>query len=101
MKKSELNDFLRQGDEQIKKIKEEQLTLIANYIKEQYKLERGDIVIYNGFRVVIVGFNYEHNVTHMKIHYRRIKHNGTLDNVTYRAGINYKFERDGKYTGKL
>lgn len=97
MLKGELNELLKKGDEQIKEIKDQQIILITNYIKEKYQLERGDIIIYNGFKVVIVGFDYEGNASHIKLRYRRIKYTGALDNITYKAELKHGYERDGKF----
>ena len=54
----ELNKLLRYGNNQIKEIKEQQLLLIANYVKDNFQLEIGTIIITNNMRVVIVGFEY-------------------------------------------
>ena len=70
----QLKELLKQGDNQIKEIKQQQLLLIENFIRNNYGYEIGTIILVNNIKGAIVGFVY---------------------NVKLR-----KFEIDGKYTGK-
>ena len=100
MLKGELNDLLKQGEAEIEKIKEQQLILIANYISKKYNIEKGDKLLVNGFTVVVVGFEVEGNTHNIKVKYKRIRHNGNLDNVVFKTQIKY-YDNLGKYNGRL
>ena len=93
----QLKELLKQGDNQIKQIKEQQLLLINNFIKDNYDYEIGTIILVNNIRGVIVGFVY--NVLDKSIHikYRQLKHNGSLASLTYTVKLR-KYETDGRYT---
>ena len=95
----QLKELLKQGDNQIKEIKEQQLILIANFIKTNYDYEIGTIILVNNIRGVIIGFIY--NILDKSIHikYKQLKHNGSLASIIYTVKLR-NFEIDGKYTGK-
>ena len=95
----QLKELLKQGDNQIKEIKKQQLLLIENFIKVNYDYEIGTIILVNNIKGVIIGFVY--NVLDKSIHikYKQLKHNGSLASLTYTVKLR-KYETDGKYTGK-
>ena len=96
----QLKELLKEGDNQIKKIKEQQLLLISNFIKTNYDYEIGTIILVNNVKGVIVGFVYNILDKSINIKYRQLKHNGSLASIPYTIKLR-KFEIDGKYTGKL
>ena len=96
----QLKELLKQGDNQIKQIKKEQLLLIANFIKDNYGYEIGTIILVNNIKGVISGFVYNLLDKIIYIKYRQLKHNGSLASVLYTTKLR-KFETDGKITGKL
>ena len=95
----QLKELLKQGDNQIKQIKKEQLLLIANFIKDNYGYEIGTIILVNNIKGVISGFVYNLLDKIIYIKYRQLKHNGSLASVLYTTKLR-KFETDGKITGK-
>ena len=54
----QLKELLKQGDNQIKEIKKQQLMLINNFIKDNYDYEIGTIILVNNIKGVISGFVY-------------------------------------------
>ena len=94
-----LKNLLKIGDNNIKKIKEEQLLLISNFIKENYGYEIGTIILINNIKGVIVGFVYNSLDKSIDIKYKQLKYNNTLASIIYNVKLR-KFEIDGKYTGK-
>ena len=95
----QLKELLKQGDNQIKEIKEQQLILIANFIKTNYDYEIGTIILVNNIRGVIVGFVYNLLDKSIDVKYKQLKHNGSLASIIYTVKLR-KYETDGKYTGK-
>ena len=95
-----LKALLKVGDNRIKEIKEEQLLLISNFIKENYGYEIGTIILFNNIKGVIVGFVYNSLDKSIDVKYKQLKHNGSLASITYTIKLR-KFETDGTYTGKL
>ena len=95
----QLKELLKQGDNQIKQIKEQQLLLINNFIKDNYGYEIGTIILVNNVRGVIIGFVYNLLDKSIHIKYKQLKHNGSLASIIYTVKLR-KFETDGKYTGK-
>ena len=91
----QLKELLKQGDNQIKEIKQQQLTLIENFIKDNYGYQIGTIILVNNIKGAIVGFVY--NVLDKSIHikYKQLKHNGSLASLTYTVKLR-KYEIDGK-----
>ena len=96
----QLKELLKQGDNQIKEIKEQQLILINNFIKDNYDYEIGTIILVNNIKGVISGFVYNLLDKIIYIKYRQLKHNGSLASVLYTTKLR-KFETDGKITGKI
>ena len=94
----QLKELLKQGDNQIKQIKEQQLILIANFIKDNYGYEKGTIILVNNIKGVIVGFVYNALDKSIDIKYKQLKHNGSLASIIYTIKLR-KFETDGTYTG--
>ena len=94
----QLKELLKQGDNQIKQIKEQQLLLIENFIKNKYGYEIGTIILINNIKGVIVGFVYNALDKSIDVKYRQLKHNGSLASVLYTTKLK-KFETDGKITG--
>ena len=92
----QLKELLKQGDNQIKQIKEQQLLLIANFIKDNYDYEIGTIILVNNIKGAIVGFVY--NVLDKSIHikYRQVKYNGSLASLIYTVKLK-KYKTDGKF----
>ena len=95
----QLKELLKQGDNQIKQIKEQQLLLIENFIKNKYGYEIGTIILINNIKGVIVGFVYNTLDKSIDIKYKQLKYNNTLASIVYSVKLR-KFEIDGKYTGK-
>ena len=91
----QLKELLKQGDNQIKQIKEQQLTLINNFIKDNYGYEVGTIILVNNVKGVIVGFVYNILDKSINIKYRQLKYNGSLASITYTVKLR-KYEIDGK-----
>ena len=96
----QLKELLKQGDNQIKQIKEQQLLLIANFIKDNYGYEKGTIILVNNIKGVIVGFVYNALDKSIDIKYKQLKYNNTLASMIYNVKLR-KFEIDGKYTEKI
>ena len=96
----QLKELLKQGDNQIKEIKKQQLILINNFIKDNYDYEIGTIILVNNIKGVISGFVYNLLDKTIYIKYRQLKHNGSLASVLYTTKLR-KFETDGKITGKI
>ena len=94
----QLKELLKQGDNQIKEIKEQQLMLIANFIKDNYDYEIGTIILVNNIKGVIVGFVYNSLDKSIDVKYKQLKHNGSLASVLYTTKLR-KYETDGKITG--
>ena len=95
----QLKELLKQGDNQIKEIKQQQLLLIENFIKDNYGYEIGTIILINNIKGVIVGFVYTALDKSIDIKYKQLKYNNTLASMIYNIKLR-KFETDGKYTGK-
>ena len=95
----QLKELLKQGDNQIKEIKQQQLLLIENFIKNNYGYERGTIILINNIKGVIVGFVYNSLDKSIDVKYKQLKYNNTLASMIYNVKLR-KFETDGKYTGK-
>ena len=95
----QLKELLKEGDNQIKEIKKQQLLLIANFIKDNYGYEIGTIILVNNIKGVISGFVYNLLDKIIYIKYRQLKQNGSLASVLYTTKLR-KFETDGKITGK-
>ena len=96
----QLKELLKQGDNQIKQIKEQQVLLIANFIKSNYGYEKNTIILVNNIRGVIVGFVYNSLDKSIDVKYKQLKHNRSLASIVYTIKLR-KFEIDGTYTGKL
>ena len=95
----QLKELLKQGDNQIKEIKQQQLLLIENFIRNNYGYEIGTIILINNIKGVIVGFVYNTLDKSIDIKYKQLKYNNTLASIVYSVKLR-KFEIDGKYTGK-
>ena len=95
----QLKELLKQGDNQIKEIKEHQLLLIEYFIKNKYGYEIGTIILINNIKGVIVGFVYNSLDKSIDVKYKQLKYNNTLASMIYNVKLR-KFETDGKYTGK-
>ena len=93
----QLKELLKQGDNQIKQIKEQQLMWIANFIKDNYGYEKGTIILVNNIKGVISGFVYNLLDKTIYIKYRQLKHNGSLASITYTIKLR-KFKTDGQFT---
>ena len=91
----QLKELLKQGDNQIKQIKEQQLLLINNFIKDNYGYEIGTIILVNNVRGVIIGFVYNLLDKSIHIKYKQLKHNGSLASLTYTVKLR-KYEINGK-----
>ena len=95
----QLKELLKQGDNQIKEIKQQQLLLIENFIRNKYGYEIGTIILINNIKGVIVGFVYNSLDKSIDVKYKQLKYNNTLASMIYNVKLR-KFETDGKYTGK-
>ena len=95
----QLKELLKQGDNQIKEIKKQQLILINNFIKDNYDYEIGTIILINNIKGVIVGFVYNSLDKSIDVKYKQLKYNNTLASMIYNVKLR-KFETDGKYTRK-
>ena len=93
----QLKELLKQGDNQIKEIKKQQLILINNFIKDNYDYEIGTIILVNNIKGVISGFVYNLLDKIIYIKYRQLKHNGSLASIIYTIKLR-KFETDGQFT---
>ena len=96
----QLKELLKEGDNQIKEIKQQQLLLIENFIRNNYGYEIGTIILINNIKGVIVGFVYNSLDKSIDIKYKQLKYNGSLASIVYTIKLR-KFETDGTYTGKL
>ena len=96
----QLKELLKQGDNQIKEIKQQQLLLIENFIRNNYGYEIGTIILINNIKGVIVGFVYNTLDKSIDIKYKQLKYNNTLASIVYSVKLR-KFEIDGKITGKI
>ena len=95
----QLKELLKQGDNQIKEIKQQQLLLIENFIRNNYGYEIGTIILINNIKGVIVGFVYNSLDKSIDVKYKQLKYNNTLASIVYNVKLR-KFETDGKITGK-
>ena len=95
----QLKELLKQGDNQIKEIKKQQLILINNFIKDNYDYEIGTIILINNIKGVIVAFVYNVLDKSIDVKYKQLKYNNTLASMIYNVKLR-KFETDGKYTRK-
>ena len=93
----QLKELLKQGDNQIKEIKQQQLLLIENFIRNNYGYEIGTIILINNIKGVIVGFVYNTLDKAIDIKYKQLKHNGSLASIIYTIKLR-KFETDGQFT---
>lgn len=93
----QLKELLKQGDNQIKEIKQQQLLLIENFIKNNYGYEIGTIILINNIKGVIVGFVYNSLDKSIDVKYKQLKYNNTLASIVYNVKLR-KFEVDGKYS---
>ena len=93
----QLKELLKQGDNQIKEIKQQQLLLIENFIRNNYGYERGTIILINNIKGVIVGFVYNSLDKSIDVKYKQLKYNNTLASMIYNVKLR-KFEVDGKYS---
>ena len=93
----QLKELLKQGDNQIKEIKQQQLLLIENFIKNNYGYEIGTIILINNIKGVIVGFVYNALDKSIDVKYKQLKYNGSLASITYTIKLR-KFETDGQFT---
>ena len=96
----QLKELLKEGDNQIKEIKKQQLLLIENFIKVNYDYEIGTIILINNIKGVIVGFVYNTLDKSIDIKYKQLKYKNTLASIVYSVKLR-KFEIDGKITGKI
>lgn len=99
--KTELKKKLHKIDEKITKLKDQQLDIISEFIKINYNFELGDTTIIKGFTVVIVGFDFEELTYNIKLKCKRVKSNGTLDNIVYRYPYQPYLKRLGPWKGSL
>ena len=95
----QLKELLKEGDNQIKEIKQQQLLLIENFIRNNYGYEIGTIILINNIKGVIVGFVYNSLDKSIDVKYKQLKYNNTLASIVYNVKLR-KFEIDGKITGK-
>ena len=93
----QLKELLKQGDNQIKEIKKQQLILINNFIKDNYGYEIGTIILINNIKGVIVGFVYNSLDKSIDVKYKQLKYNNTLASIVYNVKLR-KFEVDGKFS---
>ena len=93
----QLKELLKEGDNQIKEIKKQQLLLIENFIKSNYGYEKNTIILVNNIRGVIVGFVYNSLDKSIDVKYKQLKHNGSLASIIYTIKLR-KFETDGQFT---
>ena len=93
----QLKELLKQGDNQIKEIKQQQLLLIENFIRNNYGYEKGTIILINNIKGVIVGFVYNSLDKSIDVKYKQLKYNNTLASMIYNVKLR-KFEVDGKYS---
>ena len=93
----QLKELLKQGDNQIKEIKQQQLLLIENFIRNNYGYEIGTIILINNIKGVIVGFVYNSLDKSIDVKYKQLKYNNTLASIVYSVKLR-KFEIDGKYS---
>ena len=93
----QLKELLKQGDNQIKEIKQQQLLLIENFIRNNYGYEIGTIILINNIKGVIVGFVYNSLDKSIDVKYKQLKYNNTLASIVYNVKLR-KFEIDGKYS---
>ena len=93
----QLKELLKEGDNQIKQIKEQQLLLIENFIKSNYGYEKNTIILVNNIKGVIVGFVYNSLDKSIDVKYKQLKHNGSLASIVYTIKLR-KFETDGQFT---
>ena len=93
----QLKELLKQGDNQIKEIKQQQLLLIENFIKNNYGYEKGTIILVNNIKGVIVGFVYNSLDKSIDVKYKQLKHNGSLASIVYKIKLR-KFETNGQFT---
>ena len=93
----QLKELLKQGDNQIKEIKKQQLILINNFIKDNYDYEIGTIILINNIKGVIVGFVYNSLDKSIDVKYKQLKYNNTLASIVYNVKLR-KFVIDGKYS---
>ena len=93
----QLKELLKEGDNQIKEIKQQQLLLIENFIKNNYGYEIGTIILVNNIKGVIVGFIYNSLDKSIDVKYKQLKHNGSLASIVYTIKLR-KFETDGQFT---
>ena len=93
----QLKELLKEGDNQIKEIKQQQLLLIENFIKNNYGYEIGTIILINNIKGVIVGFIYNSLDKSIDVKYKQLKHNGSLASIVYTIKLR-KFETDGQFT---
>ena len=93
----QLKELLKQGDNQIKEIKQQQLLLIENFIKNNYGYEIGTIILINNIKGVIVGFVYNALDKSIDVKYKQLKYNNTLASIVYNVKLR-KFEVDGKFS---
>ena len=94
----QLKELLKQGDNQIKEIKQQQLLLIENFIRNNYGYEIGTIILINNIKGVIVGFVYNSLDKSIDVKYKQLKYRNILASIVYSVKLR-KFEIDGKYTG--
>ena len=93
----QLKELLKQGDNQIKEIKQQQLLLIENFIRNNYGYEIGTIILINNIKGVIIGFVYNSLDKSIDVKYKQLKYNNTLASMIYNVKLR-KFEIDGKYS---
>ena len=93
----QLKELLKQGDNQIKEIKQQQLLLIENFIRNNYGYEIGTIILINNIKGVIVGFVYNSLDKSIDVKYKQLKYNNTLASIVYTVKLR-KYETDGKFS---
>ena len=93
----QLKELLKQGDNQIKEIKQQQLLLIENFIRNNYGYEIGTIILINNIKGVIVCFVYNSLDKSIDVKYKQLKYNNTLASIVYNVKLR-KFVIDGKYS---
>ena len=87
----QLKELLKQGDNQIKEIKQQQLLLIENFIKNKYGYEIGTIILINNIKGVIVGFVYNSLDKSIDVKYKQLKYNNTLASMIYNIKLELRF----------
>lgn len=85
--KEQMLQAIRDRDEAIKGVKESQVAIVVNYVKNVYDIAEKDIFFLNDTKVKLHHITYSDSGRKINLHYQRVKHNGGVESTIFTACI--------------